>query len=687
MSESITRLKGVGPALATKLAKIGLETTQDLVFHLPLRFEDRTRVTPMGQLQMGQFALVVGAVEQVKVSFGRRRSLLVRLSDGHGWLTLRLFYFNAQQQRQLESAQWVHCYGEVRRGPQSLEMVHPEYRTHEVEPGNITSDCLTPVYPTTEGVGQARIRSLVTQPLQQHLTHTADLIPDNIRSQHGLMPLSQALQTLHFPTPDVNLAKLLNGSHPAQQRLALEELLAHHLALRQIRAARKTVSAPVIKTTSTLWQQLKSQLGFDLTKAQNRVIDEIIGDLQSGSSTLRLIQGDVGSGKTVVAAASAMHVVESGMQVAIMAPTELLAEQHRVNFQKWCEPLGISTTWLTGRLPAAKRRLAIEGTASGAAQIVIGTHALFQESVEFKHLGLIIVDEQHRFGVNQRLALKQKGESSGQSPHQIIMSATPIPRSLSMVYYADLDVSNIDELPPGRKPVNTVVLPDSRREEIQTRIRDACQSGVQAYWVCPLIDESELLQAQAATETEAALSVAFPDLKIALVHGRMKAAKKDAVMQRFRDGKVNLLVATTVIEVGVDVPNATLMIIENAERLGLAQLHQLRGRVGRGEQQSVCVLMYQSPLGKISRQRLDIMRRTTDGFEIARKDLEQRGPGELMGTRQTGENQMRIANIVRDQHLLPLVEETATALNQSYPERIEPIIRRWVHRKADYAEV
>ena len=683
----VTQLRGVGAALAQKLKRIGIESVQDLVFHLPYRFEDRTHLAAIANLRSGQHSLLLGAIAGVRVVLGRRRSLLVSIDDGSGKLMLRFFHFNAQQQRAMEQANWMQVFGEVRAGSKGPEMVHPEYRVFQSEPSNITSDALTPVYSTTEGISQNRMRDLVNLAFAQFADSTEDLLPPSLRQQYQLLPLPEALATLHTPAPSIQPAALQDGSHPAQQRLALEELLAHHLALRAVRAKRAQLSAPNIQAHSSGWEQLRAALGFELTGAQLRAIKEITSDLSSGSPAMRLIQGDVGSGKTIVAAAAALHVVESGFQVAIMAPTELLAEQHRTNFEQWCAPLGIQTQWLVGRLGAVARREAVAAIEDGSAQIVIGTHALFQESVAFKALGLIVVDEQHRFGVDQRLALKKKGEQSGLTPHQIIMSATPIPRSLSMVFYADLDVSNIDELPPGRKPVHTVVIPNSRRDEVQARIKTACRDGIQAYWVCPLIDESEALQAEAATDAAVRLEAGLPDLSVALVHGRLKAAEKDAVMTRFRQGKIDVLVATTVIEVGVDVPTASLMIIENAERLGLAQLHQLRGRVGRGDQQAVCVLMYQSPLGRTSRARLDILRQTTDGFEVARKDLEQRGPGELMGTRQTGENQLKVANIVRDRALLPVVEQAASALIQQHPERVRKIIRRWVKSKSGYAEV
>ncbi len=600
---------------------------------------------------------------------------------------MRLFHFNANQHRMLQHGEWIQCYGEARQGPRGLEMVHPEYRTHQLEPDDITSDSLTPVYPATEGITPVRIRKLILEVLERELQHVKEYLPTEILDRHHFMPLAEALRSLHTPGADDDLVALAEQRHPAQQRLALEELLAHHLALFKLKQKRASYASPYITPSGTSWPRLRQSLGFELTLAQQRVIADIQADFARKQPALRLIQGDVGCGKTVVAAAAALDAVDSGHQVAIMAPTELLAEQHRLNFSRWCEPLGIRVGWLTSRLPAAQRRQAMAEITSGETRIAVGTHALFQAQVAFAELGLVIVDEQHRFGVDQRLALKNKGVSEQQVPHQLIMSATPIPRSLSMVYYADLDVSSIDELPPGRKVVNTVVLPNARRREVEDRIRVACRSGRQAYWVCPLIEESETLQAEAATDTAERLARELPELRIELIHGRMKPNQKDSLMRAFRDGEIDLLVATTVIEVGVDVPNASLMIIENAERLGLAQLHQLRGRVGRGEAQAVCLLMYQSPLGKNSRRRLDIMRQTSDGFEIARRDLEFRGPGELMGTRQTGEQQMMVANIVRDRRLLPLVEQAAELLRHRHPQNIEPLIERWVRHRARYAEV
>lgn len=685
--QALTALRGVGATLVTKLNKMGIGSCQDLLFHLPFRYEDRTQITPLHQLQHGQSALVLATIAAVEMQYGRRRSLLVQLHDGGAEFYMRLFYFNAAQYQALQEGQWLQCYGEARSGRHGLEMIHPEYQIYQAKPAAITRDELTPVYPTTEGLGQIRIRKLVKQAFVQCAAAAEDYLPPAVRAELGLLKLNEALHIVHYPPAQADINSLLKGVHPAQNRLAMEELLAHHLALRALRDKRIQQAAPLLNPSGQLWRRLKPALGFTLTKAQVRVIGEIAADLKLNSPSLRLVQGDVGSGKTVVAAAAALQAIEAGYQAAIMAPTELLAEQHRSNFINWCAPLGIKVAWLTGRLKAAERRAALAQIKDGEAQLIVGTHALFQAAVTFKKLGLIVVDEQHRFGVEQRLALQQKSAAKNLTPHQIIMSATPIPRSLSMVYYADMAVSNIDELPPGRLPVQTVVLPNTRRADVQQRVKAACEQGRQAYWVCPLIEESDALQLQAANHTAAQLTLAFADLQVALVHGKMKSKQKDALMAAFRRGEIDLLVATTVIEVGVDVANASLMIIENAERLGLAQLHQLRGRIGRGTAQAVCVMMYQAPLGKSGKTRLNILRQTNDGFAIARHDLEQRGPGELMGTRQTGEQALKIANIVRDQDLLPLIETVADTLRAQNPEIIANIIQRWVKQKEQYAQV
>ena len=673
-----------------KLARLGIHTPADFLFHLPLRYQDRTRVTPIGAIRPGADVVIVAQIETANIQFGRRRSLLAHVSDDTGSLTLRFFHFNQSQQRAFEPGHWIQCFGEARQGPRHIEMVHPEYRISREQPIASTEDSLTPVYPATEGVGPNLIRKLVVQVFDRSLSDLKELLPDEIRQQYQFSSLTDALHLVHHPQPDTNTDALMSGLHPAQQRLATEELLAHHLALSELRLHRQQLKAPAMDGHSETWKQLLPQLEFALTQAQVRVIAEVLADLKSNKPSLRMVQGDVGSGKTMVAAAAAFHGIDAGYQVALMAPTELLAEQHRKSFSKWCHSFEIEVAWLSGKMPAAARRHALQQIESGTAKLIIGTHALFQQSVHFSNLGLIIVDEQHRFGVDQRLALRNKaseGNNSGQVPHQLIMSATPIPRTLAMVFYADLDVSSIDELPPGRKAVDTIVLSNHRRDEIVSRIHTVCRSGQQVYWVCPLIEESENLQAEAATDTWHALQSVLPDLNIELIHGKLKPKEKEDIMLRFRNGETKVLVATTVIEVGVDVPNANLMIIENAERLGLAQLHQLRGRVGRGANAAHCVLLYKPPLGRLAKDRLHLMRTCNDGFQIAQKDLEQRGPGEMLGTRQTGLQQLRIANLSRDADLLPMVEQIAVKLRQRYPQCIAPIIQRWIKDKDIYANV
>lgn len=683
----LQNLSGVGPQLAAKLDKIGILAPEDLLFHLPRRYQDRTRLTPIADLRAGVEAVIVGQIDAADVRFGRRRSLIVSLSDQSSSLVLRFFHFTASQQFAFKPGAWVQCFGEVRRGTHCLEMVHPEYKISQQQPSLTMQESLTAVYPSTEGVGATTIRKLVDQALNRHLDDLTEILPAALQTEFGLMPLNQALLTAHHPQPDADTDALLNGTHAAQQRLALEELLAHHLALNQLRQNRYRECAPKIVSAKGSWNSLVKALDYDLTGAQKRVVETLFSDMAKGRPMLRLVQGDVGSGKTVVAAAAALDAIDSGFQVALMAPTELLAEQHRKTFHVWFDNLGIEIEWLTGKLTTVNRRNAIARIASGEAKMIIGTHALFQKKVEFNRLGLMIIDEQHRFGVDQRLALRSKSNLENAVPHQLIMSATPIPRSLAMVFYADLDVSSIDELPPGRKSVHTVVLPNMRRQEVANRIRSVCQSGQQAYWVCPLIEESEKLQAQAATETHAILTTALTELEVELIHGRLKSKDKESIMQRFSDGEIDLLVSTTVIEVGVDVANASLMIIENAERLGLAQLHQLRGRVGRGADQAACVLMYQAPLGNLAKERLGILRDTNDGFKIAQKDLEQRGPGELLGTRQTGLQQLRIADLTRDTSLFPKVEKIARKLQQDYPDLIQPLVDRWITNSDQYANV
>ncbi|MHB8346617.1 MAG: ATP-dependent DNA helicase RecG [Acidiferrobacterales bacterium] len=685
--QPVLALKGVGPKVAAKLGRLGLHTVQDVLFHLPLRYQDRTRLMPIGELRAGQEAMFSGRIELSDVVYRGRRNLLCHVADGSGSILLRFFHFSGAQQNALKRGARLRCFGEVRIGPTGLEVVHPEY---ELLPEGVNAEPesrLTPVYPVTEGVHQLSLRRLVSGVLDTRLQGIREWLPEEVLAMLHLPTLQAALDYVHRPPPHAAVDMLSHGLHPAQQRLAFEELLAYCLSLRKIRERIRRHGAPSIEAGGRLFDMLLARLPFALTAAQQRVIGEIVDDLRQRHPMQRLVQGDVGSGKTLVAAAAALHAIECGWQVAIMAPTELLAEQHWRNFRDWLAPMGIEVAWLTGRLNARTRRSMSALVASGNALVVVGTHALFQRDMEFSRLGLVIVDEQHRFGVHQRLMLREKGVVNGCWPHQLIMTATPIPRTLAQSVYADLDVSVIDELPAGRRPVETAVIPDSRRQDVVQHVRSACVERRQAYWVCPLIDESDALQLQTATATEATLRQALPELQIRLVHGRMKPAEKEQVMAEFKNGAVDLLVATTVIEVGVDVPNASLMIIENAERLGLSQLHQLRGRVGRGAVASSCVLMYRGPLSAAARQRLAIMRATNDGFEIARKDLEMRGPGEVLGTRQAGEQQFHIADLVRDQSSLPQIERVATILLNRYPQHVGPIVQRWLGVRDSYAEV
>lgn len=685
----VTTLKGVGDSLAQRLSKLGVETVQDLLFLLPLRYEDRTRVVPIGSLRSGDRAVVEGEVQLAEVVFRRRRQLLVRLADGSGFLTLRFFYFTAQQQQQLQRGVRLRCYGEARRGTLGLEIVHPEYRRADSADAQRTEDSLTPVYPMTEGIQQGRLRILTALALAQAESHAVrDWLPTELLEGEGLPSLSEALGYVHRPPPGADLETLVGGLHPAQRRLAYEELLAHQLSLRLLRDEIRSDPAWPLTASQTLAAQLRASLPFSPTGAQERALQEVLVDLGKPSPMLRLVQGDVGSGKTLVAALAALSAVEAGFQVALMAPTELLAEQHHQNFERWMKPLGLPVALLSGRLTGRARQTTLDAIAAGVeVPIVIGTHALFQEGVRFGRLALVIIDEQHRFGVEQRRALRDKGLGDGRVPHQLIMTATPIPRTLAMTAYADLDVSVIDELPPGRTPVKTVVLAETRRDEVVARIEAACREGRQAYWVCPLIEESDELDYQAAEATHAALVSALPNVRVGLVHGRLPGAKKQAVMAAFKHHEFDLLVATTVIEVGVDVPNASLMVIENSERMGLAQLHQLRGRVGRGAAESTCVLLYRAPLSQLARSRLDVMRSTNDGFEVSRRDLELRGPGEVLGTRQTGLLQLKVADLSRDADLLPNVQAAAEVMIARHPDNIAPLLRRWIGTRDRYGRV
>jgi ATP-dependent DNA helicase RecG len=682
----VSTLPGVGLALADTLRKLGLERVQDLWFHLPLRYEDRTQVTPIRDVRIGESAQVIGTVEAVERGFRYRPQLRVAIGDdSRATLILRFFHFNRSQADQLAPGVRLLCYGEVRSGAHGPEMVHPQYTRLAGDATPAADDRLTPVYPTTEGLGQRRLAGVIARALER-LPDDArlELIPPALREPLDLSSLREALLTVHRPPADADVGAFLARAHPAQQRLAFEELLTHHLSLKRLREQLRRHRALPLEGDGRLRKAFAAKLPFALTKAQQRVAKEVERDIAKTAPMLRLVQGDVGSGKTVVAALAALAAIEAGRQVALMAPTEILAEQHWRNFTAWLAPLGIEPVWLGGKGAKSARDAARTSVANGA-PIAIGTHALMQEGVSFRSLGLVVIDEQHRFGVHQRLTLRDKGAADGAVPHQLVLTATPIPRTLAMTAYADLDVSVIDELPPGRAPIQTVAISDARRGEVVERIRVACGEGRQAYWVCTLIEESDVLEAQAAETAHAELAAALPGLRIGLVHGRMKPAGKQATMDAFKRGEIKLLVATTVIEVGVDVPNASLMIIENAERLGLAQLHQLRGRVGRGSVASSCVLMYHGPLSHMARARLDVMRETGDGFRIAEKDLELRGPGEMLGTRQTGQLEFRVADLARDAHLLPAVQRVGDALMRHHPESVQRLIARWIGTAVRYA--
>ncbi|MBN3748789.1 ATP-dependent DNA helicase RecG [Burkholderia sp. Se-20373] len=678
-----------------KLAKLGLTRSIDLVLHLPMRYEDETTLTPIGELLPGGIAQTEGVVFDNEVAYRPRRQLVVKIQDDDGeHLVLRFLNFYGSQVKQMAVGQRLRVRGDVRGGFFGMEMVHPAVRV--VEADAPLPQVLTPVYPSTAGVSQAYLRKAIENAVER--TPLPELLPPEIQRDYlkplDVPTLEQAVRILHHPRVDSDEAALMDGSHPAWTRIKFEELLAQQLSLKRAHEERRTRAAPAMprraaSDADALTTRLYAALPFTLTGAQTRVVDEIANDLTLAHPMQRLLQGDVGSGKTVVAALAATQAIDAGYQAALMAPTEILAEQHARKLRAWLEPLGVTVAWLAGSLKAKEKRAAIEAAALGTAQLVIGTHAIIQDTVEFARLGLVIVDEQHRFGVEQRLALRAKAANAANGardfqPHQLMMSATPIPRTLAMTYYADLEVSTIDELPPGRTPVLTRLVGDARREEVIARVREAALTGRQVYWVCPLIEESETLQLQTAVETYETLAAALPELKVGLVHGRLSPADKAAVMEAFTRNDVQLLVATTVIEVGVDVPNASLMVIEHAERFGLAQLHQLRGRVGRGTAASVCVLLYTGPLSLTGRERLKTMRETTDGFEIARRDLEIRGPGEFLGARQSGAAMLRFANLETDGWLIEPAREAASRLIAAYPEVVTQHLARWLGAREQY---
>lgn len=686
-SPKLTTLTGIGPAIAGKLERLGLRTVRDLLFLLPIRYEDRTRIRPIIEVRPGQRAQIEGVIAHARVIMGRRRSLLCALRDETAEITLRFFHFTRQQQSGLSAGTRLLCYGDVRQGPRGYEIVHPEYRRlRESEPAPV-EDRLTPVYPSTEGVAQPRLRKLTDHALANALDDLPDLIPARFMAGLGYPDLHDALRTVHRPPKAMALETLLSGQHPARKRMAFEEILAWHMGLRRMREAGQQREAIPLTAHGPLRERFLRRLPFELTPGQRQAIEQVDADLVRDVPMMRLLQGDVGCGKTVVIAAAVLAAIQSGRQAAIMAPTELLAEQHMRTLSDWLAPLGVRLAWLAGGMSRSERRVFEAELAGGDAQLAIGTHALFQEGVRYRSLGLVVVDEQHRFGVHQRLSLVEKGSDGRQAPHQLVTTATPIPRSLAMTFYAGLDISAIRDMPPGRQPVNTALISQERRHEVIERVAAACRAGRQAYWVCPLIEESDYIESQAAEPTHRELSEALPGIRVGLLHGRATPRERDRVMGEFAAGTLGVLVATTVIEVGVDIPRASLMIVENAERLGLAQLHQLRGRVGRGAEKSHCVLMYRSPLGEMARERLNTMRNTNDGFEIARKDLELRGAGEILGVRQTGALQFRVADLVRDGALAEPAQRVADEMLRTNGPEVEQLIRRWVGEGGRYAGV
>ncbi len=679
LGDELEVLPGVGSRVAARLRALGIARPVDLLFHRPLRYEDRTRLTPLNRVRAGQLVQVEGRIVHQEIRRTRRRMLLAVLADETGQITLRFFSFYPNQQRMLAEGARVRCYGEARFGPEGFELVHPQCQPLGRGQPPPLPKTLTPIYPTTQGLAQATLARLVAEQVAAMAPELVDWVGDRLEGPS----LADALVFIHHPPPDADLDALIDGHHPAVQRLATEELLSHHLALARLNRARERQRAPALVDRSGQTDRLLDQLPFKPTHAQQRVTSEVLADIASERPMRRLVQGDVGSGKTVIAALALVATAAAGRQAAMVAPTEILAEQHYRTLKDWLEPLGLKLVWLAGKVKGRSRKAALQALV-GEADIAIGTHALFQEGVMFRDLALVVVDEQHRFGVHQRLALAAKGQRDERLPHQLVMTATPIPRTLAMTAYAGLDISVIDELPPGRKPVTTVAASQARREALVERLRVALADGRQAYWVCPLIAESDVLQAEAAETRAGELEQALPGFCVGLIHGRMKAADKAEVMDRFGAGEIHLLVATTVIEVGVDVPNASVMMIENAERLGLSQLHQLRGRVGRGSDQAACVLLYKPPLGDMARARIEVMRETTDGFVIAEKDLELRGPGEVLGTRQTGMMRFRIADLARDAGAFEAVRELAGKLGR---RESDGLIERWIGEAEQFVDV
>lgn len=679
---SVQQLQGVGAAAASLLEKLHIFSTDDLLFHLPRDYEDRSTIIPMNQLVVGRSYLLEGEVKSIDFPPGKKKSFAALLQDDFGKVTLRFYHIYKGLTDRIKPGARLRIFGEVRVGARGLELYHPEIQVIQQHTA-LPKTQLTAIYPSTEGLTQPKLREYVRQALEHHSDALPELLPAKYSNGYEL---KEALHYIHEPPIDANMVQLNQGSHPAQQRLIFEELVAHQISLLTRRAYIRQIAAPRFSSSKVLAKSLLDALPFQMTNARKRVSKEILRDLKQDQPMLRLVQGDVGAGKTLVAAVAACHALEAEWQVALMAPTEILAEQHYLNFKRWFEPLGIKVAWLSGKQKGKARTLAEQEIKEGHSQLVVGTHALFQDNVEFSKLGLVIIDEQHRFGVDQRLALRNKGVDQF-TPHQLVMTATPIPRTLAMSAYGDLDTSIIDELPPGRTPIQTVTIPLDRREEVLQRIASNCREGKQAYWVCTLVEQSETLDAQAAEATFQEIKERFPDLNVGLVHGKMKADEKQAVMQAFKDNQSQLLIATTVIEVGVDVPNASIMVIENAERLGLSQLHQLRGRVGRGATASFCALLYKTPLSQNGQERLSILRESNDGFVIAEKDLEIRGPGELLGTKQTGDMGFRVARLERDDHLLTQAHYVAEQLLKDYPQHAEGLLKRWLPEAPRYAYV
>ncbi len=686
--ESVSTLKGVGPKLQEKLEHLGIYTKQHMLFHLPLRYEDRTSIHPIGSVQPGQPSLIEGEVLHTGINFRGRRTMMVKLSDGTGTIQLRFFHFNAGQQKRLTAGTWLRCFGEPRLVMGGIEIIHPEYEVIDSLNPPPLNRTLTPIYPTTDGLHQLGLRKIMAQLISQLKEKgLTEMLPIDWLQKNGLPSMKEALLILHHPLSKHDVLLIQSIQHPAQRRFIIEELAAHRIILLQRRERISKQKFPEINSKTSWLKQFERNLDYQLTNAQQRVISELIGDYSLNQPMMRLLQGDVGSGKTVVSAMAAIPVIASGYQCALMAPTEILAEQHFKNFSDWFESLDIQVISLMGADKGKKRQQKEQAIESGTVQMIIGTHALFQQAVKFHALGLMIIDEQHRFGVEQRLALQKKA-ATNRVPHQLIMTATPIPRTLAMSVYADLSYSQIDELPPGRTPVKTSIVSESQREKLIDSVKKACEQGQQIYWVCTLIEESEALQCEAAEKTFESLKELLPQVDIGIVHGRMKSIEKEEVIKAFKHTQIQLLVATTVIEVGVDVPNASIMIIENPERLGLSQIHQLRGRVGRGNIESFCILLVKNNISKQVSQRLEIIRNHQDGFVIAEKDLEIRGAGEVLGTRQTGEASFKMTNLVRDKAMLPDAKNLAEILrDKKYKRECKQLLANWIGNRGEYSSV